>query len=81
MAVVSPLVHVGGDDLVGYNQRTSRLGHFAHLAVEVFYDPCSVLAEHQPADAVSTSFAVLASGWQAESSAFQVLIFIKPPII
>lgn len=64
--------------MVRHDHRASGLGHFANLAVEVFYGTCSVLTQHQPADAVSTSFAVLASGWQAESSAFQVLIFIKP---
>lgn len=48
------------------------------MSLDHFYGACSVLAEHQPADAVSTSFAVLASGWQAESSAFQGLIFINP---
>ena len=52
VAVVGPLCHIGGDGLVRHDQRTSRLGHFAHLAVEVFYGARAVLAEHQPADAV-----------------------------
>ena len=52
VAVVGPLGHVGSDGLVRHDQRTSGLGHFAHLAVEVFYGACSVLAQHQPADAV-----------------------------
>ena len=52
VAVVGPLGHIGGDGLVRHDHRASGLGHFAHLAVEVFYGTCSVLTEHQPADAV-----------------------------
>ena len=52
MAVVGPLGHVGGDGLVRHDHRASGLGHFAHLAVEVFYGTCSVLAQHQSSYAV-----------------------------
>ena len=33
--VVGPLRHIGGNRLVGHNQRAAGLGDFAHLAVEV----------------------------------------------
>jgi len=36
VAVVGPLRHIGGNRLVGHNQRAAGLGDFAHLAVEVF---------------------------------------------
>lgn len=35
VAVVDPLRHIGGNRLVGHNQRAAGLGDFAHLAVEV----------------------------------------------
>ena len=35
MAVVDPLRHIGGNRLVGHNQRAAGLGDFAHLALEV----------------------------------------------
>ena len=35
VAVVGPLCHIGGNRLVGHNQRAAGLGDFAHLAVEV----------------------------------------------
>ena len=35
VAVVSPLRHIGGNRLIGHNQRAAGLGDFAHLAVEV----------------------------------------------
>ena len=35
VAVVGPLRHIGGNRLVGHNQRAADLGDFAHLAVEV----------------------------------------------
>ena len=35
MAVVGPLRHIGGNRLIGHNQRAAGLGDFAHLAVEV----------------------------------------------
>ena len=35
VAVVGPLRHIGGNRLVGHNQRAAGLGDFAHLAVEV----------------------------------------------
>lgn len=36
MAVVLPLRHVGGDGLIGHDERRSGLDDLAHLAVEVF---------------------------------------------
>lgn len=35
VAVVDPLRHIGGNRLVGHNQRAAGFGDFAHLAVEV----------------------------------------------
>ena len=52
VAVVGPLRHIGGNRLVGHNQRAAGLGDFAHLAVEVFDGSRSVLTEHQATDAV-----------------------------
>ena len=52
MAVVGPLRHIGGNRLVGHNQRAAGLGDFAHLAVEVLDGTRSVLTEHQATDAV-----------------------------
>ena len=52
VAVVGPLRHIGGNRLVGHNQRAAGLGNFAHLAVEVLDGSRSVLTEHQATDAV-----------------------------
>ena len=52
VAVVGPLRHIGGNRLVGHNQRAAGLGDFAHLAVEVLDGTRSVLTEHQATDAV-----------------------------
>ena len=52
MAVVGPLRHIGGNRLIGHNQRAAGLGDFAHLAVEVLDGSRSVLTEHQATDAV-----------------------------
>ena len=52
VAVVDPLRHIGGNRLVGHNQRAAGLGDFAHLAVEVLDGTRSVLTEHQATDAV-----------------------------
>ena len=52
VAVVGPLRHIGGNRLVGHNQRAAGLGDFAHLAVEVLDGSRSVLTEHQATDAV-----------------------------
>ena len=52
VAVVGPLRHIGGNRLIGHNQRAAGLGDFAHLAVEVLDGSRSVLTEHQATDAV-----------------------------
>ena len=52
MAVVSPLGNVGGNRLVGHDERAAGLRHLTHLAVEVFDGSRSVLTHHQSADAV-----------------------------
>lgn len=52
MAVVSPLGDVGCNRLIGHNESAACLGDLAHLAVEVFYRACTVLAHHQTTDAV-----------------------------
>ena len=36
VTVIGPLRHIGGNRLIGHNQRAVGLGDFAHLAVEVF---------------------------------------------
>ena len=46
VAVVGPLRHIGGNRLVGHNQRAVGLGDFAHLAVEVLDGFRSVLTEN-----------------------------------
>ena len=52
VAVVSPLCDVCCNRLVRHNHRAAGLGDFAHLAIEVFNDTCSILTEHQSADTV-----------------------------
>ena len=52
MAVVSPLGDVGCNRLIGNDESAACLGDLAHLAVEVFYRACSILAHHQTTDAV-----------------------------
>lgn len=52
VAVISPLRHISCNRLVRHNQRAAGLGDFVHLAIEVFNGTCSVLTEHQAADAV-----------------------------
>ena len=46
VAIVAPLRHIGGNRLVGHNQRAVGLGDFAHLAVEVLDGFRSVLTEN-----------------------------------
>ena len=52
VTVIGPLRHIGGNRLIGHNQRAAGLGDFAHLAVEVLDGTRSVLTEHQATDAV-----------------------------
>ena len=58
VTVIGPLCHIGGNRLVGHNQRAAGLGDFAHLAVEVLDGSRSVLTEHQTTDAVLRGVAI-----------------------
>lgn len=47
-----PQGDIGGNRLIGHDESAACLGDLAHLAVEVFYRACTVLAHHQTTDAV-----------------------------